>query len=352
MTSITKYLAKTNVIYDQLNEDSQKLSQKIADDNSPILRSELSRINKQLVKMGPENRFFLEINDIKNNIETNKTLMAEIQAEDPELADGLEKEIKIYNTKLEQLETEIADFLVSEEQVEQTVTMEVKAAAGGSESALFSEDVVNMYLNYFVTIGFKSKMSSYLIDNVSTKRACKHAIFVVTGTGAYNLLKHEIGVHKVQRVPITEKMGRVHSSTCQVLVYQTTSFSEEDLDERDIKTEVMRASGAGGQHVNKTESAVRVTHLPTGIQVYNADERDQHSNRANALAVLKQRVNSAKREEHSQIFSEMRSSQMGSGNLNERIRTYNWPDSRVTGRIVIRSQIETDFAWNRQNDDG
>lgn len=173
-------------------------------------------------------------------------------------------------------------------------------------------------------------------------------MFKINGESAYKYFKYESGVHKVQRVPITEKMGRVHSSTCQVAIFADTTFQCDDINERDLKIDYYRASGAGGQHVNKTESAVRITHIPTGIVVQNQDERDQHRNKAKAMEVLRNRIYHQQLNQYRSEINDSRRSQHGSGNLSEKIRTYNWPDSRVTDHRIgltlygIDSMLEGD----------
>lgn len=173
---------------------------------------------------------------------------------------------------------------------------------------------------------------SYNSVEVNGKIGCKNCLCQIVGHNAYGLFRHESGVHKVQRVPLTEKSGRVHSSTCQVAVLKETlqDFQDEEIDERDLKFEFMRAGGAGGQHVNKTDSACRVTHLPSKISVHISESRDQHANKARAVMILKERISSIKRNEFNDKVSSDRKSQVGMGNLSEKIRTYNWPDSRVT----------------------
>jgi peptide chain release factor 1 len=211
--------------------------------------------------------------------------------------------------------------------------MEVKSAAGGIESSLFAEDLVNMYKFYISKMGWNIDTLSYAADS-GLGKGCKNGSFKLTGQSIYKYFKYEAGVHKVQRVPITEKNGRIHSSTCQVAILADVKYENTEINERDLRVDYYRAGGAGGQHVNKTESAVRITHLPTGIVVQNQDERDQHMNKARAMEVLKQRVNNRFLDEFNSSVASVRKSQVGMGNLSEKVRTYNWPDSRVTGKIL------------------
>lgn len=209
------------------------------------------------------------------------------------------------------------------------LSLEIKAAAGGTEGALFAEDLVSMYKKYCLKMGFDISTVSYSADN-NLGKGCKNGTFRIRGESAFKYFQWESGVHKVQRVPITEKMGRVHSSTCQVAIFADKSLIYDDINERDLRIDFFRASGAGGQSVNKTESAVRITHIPTGIVVQNQDERDQHRNKAKAMEVLKKRIHSNQLTQFKDEINEQRRNQHGTGNLSEKIRTYNWPDSRVT----------------------
>jgi peptide chain release factor 1 len=212
--------------------------------------------------------------------------------------------------------------------------MEIKSAAGGIESALFAEDLVNIYKLYTDRMGWNMDTLSYSTDT-GIGKGCKNGSFKLSGTSIYRYFKYEAGVHKVQRVPITEKNGRIHSSTCQVAILADMKFVAPEINERDLRIDYYRAGGAGGQHVNKTESAVRITHIPSGIVVQNQDERDQHRNKARAMEVLKERVNNRLHGDFNSNVASTRKSQVGMGNLSEKIRTYNWPDSRVTGIFVI-----------------
>ena len=172
----------------------------------------------------------------------------------------------------------------------------------------------------------------------------------IKGENVYKYMKNEGGVHKVQRVPETESKGRVHSSTCQVIVMPEARLYNVEINERDLKIDTYRASGAGGQHVNTTDSAVRITHIPSGIVVTNQDEREQHRNKAKALENLKKKIKELENSTFHNTQNENRKKQMGSGNLNEKIRTYNWPDNRITGYIIIiiiRSQTRNNTFWNK-----
>lgn len=197
---------------------------------------------------------------------------------------------------------------------------------------LFADDILNMYEKFCDSLGFNWDLQVYQDGENTSKKSCKYAKVEITGERVYSYFQNEVGVHKVQRVPITETKGRVHSSTCQVVVMKDTAddYLQEEIKERDLKYEYMRAGGAGGQHVNKTESACRITHIPTGISVHISESREQHQNKLKALTILKEKLNSIHKNEHNSKIQAERKGQMGSGALFEKIRTYNFPDSRVT----------------------
>lgn len=226
--------------------------------------------------------------------------------------------------------------------------MEVKSATGGAESSLFAEDLLNAYRNYCDNNNLEFISIEYDATEANGKKGCKSGKFEITGENAYNYFKYESGVHKVQRVPVTESKGRVHSSTCTVAIFKVKKedFVEEDIDERDLKYEFMRAGGAGGQHVNKTESACRITHIPSGISVYNADTRDQFMNKLKAFSVLKERLSNSKKDNFVEGINSTRKSQTGTGNLSEKIRTYNFPDSRVTDHRLGVTKYGIDKMFN------
>jgi peptide chain release factor 1 len=207
-------------------------------------------------------------------------------------------------------------------------TMEIKSAAGGTESALFAEELKNMYESYCKMQGWRWIQHFHHQDNL-LGRGWKHAKFEIKGINVYGVLKHEAGVHKVQRVPETEKQGRLHSSTA-VIVVMPVIPSTFSINQNDIRIDTMRASGAGGQHVNTTDSAVRATHIPTGIIVVNKDQRDQHQNKDKALEILRERVYKYYAEIEINKIMEQKKAQIGTGNLSEKIRTYNWPNNRIT----------------------
>ncbi len=214
---------------------------------------------------------------------------------------------------------------------DKNVIVEIRAGAGGEEAALFSAVLYRMYSMYAVSRGWQTELMNV---NETELGGFKEISFLISGFGAYSRLKFESGVHRVQRVPETETQGRIHTSTVTVAVLPEAEEVEFDLDPKDLQIDTFRSSGAGGQHINKTSSAIRVTHLPTGTVVECQDERSQYKNKDKALRVLRSRLLDAKRrEQESQIAGERRS-QVGTGDRSERIRTYNYPQSRVTDHRI------------------
>lgn len=258
---------------------------------------------------------------------------AQDMMKDPELKEMGEEEYHLLKDKLAELEDKLQiELLPKDPDDSRSVFLEIRAGTGGDESALFSGDLLRMYTRYAEEMGWRVELIS---EAPSELGGFKEVIVRIDGDGVYGRLKYESGAHRVQRVPETESQGRVHTSACTVAVIpEADELSEVVLNPAELRIDTFRASGAGGQHVNKTDSAVRITHIPTGIVAECQDDRSQHKNRAQAMSVLAARINDVKRQEREKEEAAERKSLVGSGDRSERIRTYNYPQGRVTDHRI------------------
>jgi len=252
---------------------------------------------------------------------------------DPEMQQLAKQELKEGEALLEQLEQQLQLLLLPRDPHDDSnIYLEIRAGAGGDEAAIFAGDLNRMYTRYAEAQGWQVELIS---ASSSEKGGYKEIILRVIGQGAYSRFKFESGVHRVQRVPETEAQGRVHTSTCTIAVLpEVDEIEDVDINPADLRIDTFRASGAGGQHVQKTDSAIRITHIPTGTVVECQDERSQHKNRARAMSLLKSRLLAAERSKQQQEEAETRRNLVGTGDRSERIRTYNFPQGRLTDHRI------------------
>ena len=266
---------------------------------------------------------------IREEIAGSQELLKDPDAEVREMANA---EVSELETELTELEEQLKLMLLPKDPNDQrNVVLEVRAGTGGDEAALFAGDLFRMYCRYADRQGWKVELLS---TAESEAGGYKEVIALVSGKGVFSRFKYESGTHRVQRVPETEAQGRIHTSACTVAVMPEADDVEVDIDPSDLRIDLYRASGAGGQHVNKTESAVRITHVPTGVVVACQDEKSQHKNKAKAMKVLQSRILDAMQAEQHAKMAADRKSQVGSGDRSERIRTYNFPQGRCTDHRV------------------
>ncbi|HJC04371.1 MAG TPA: peptide chain release factor 1 [Candidatus Ligilactobacillus avistercoris] len=270
--------------------------------------------------------------------------MLDAGMDDDEMTAMVKEELAASKEEKERLEDEIKILLIPKDpNDDKNIIMEIRGAAGGDEASLFAADLFSMYSKYAERQGWKFQV----IDKNQTEvGGFKEVAILISGNQVYSKLKYESGAHRVQRVPVTESAGRVHTSTATVVVMPEEEDVEIEIDPKDIRVDVYRSSGAGGQHINKTSSAVRMTHLPTGIVVAMQDERSQQQNRAKAMQILKARVYDYYATKEQNEYDENRKSAVGTGDRSERIRTYNYPQNRVTDHRIGLSLNKLDRIMN------
>lgn len=279
---------------------------------------------------------------VLNGIEEAKALLESEQ--DPEMREMAREELDTCNERIPALEEEIKLLLVpADPQDDKNAIVEIRGGTGGDEAALFAGDLYRMYVKYCELKGWKISVSSF---SEGSSGGFKEIIFTVSGEKVYGTLKYESGVHRVQRVPETESGGRIHTSTITVAVMPEAEEVDVQIDDKDIRIDVCRASGAGGQCVNTTDSAVRLTHIPTGIVIYSQTEKSQIQNKAKAFALLRTKLYDLEQQKAHDAEAELRKSQVGTGDRSEKIRTYNFPQGRVTDHRINLTLYKLDKIMN------
>ncbi len=329
-------LAKLDQLTERLDELNVLLMQEEATSNMDNYR----KMTREHAELGPLVALYGNYRQADSDIQDAQGMLS-----DPDMKEFAQEEIAAAKTRMEQLEIDLQKMLLPKDpNDDRNIFLEIRAGTGGDEAALFAGDLLRMYSRFAERNRWQIEMVS---ESASEVGGYKEVIVRIIGFGAYSKLKFESGGHRVQRVPATETQGRIHTSACTVAIMPEADEVEDvNINPADLRIDTYRASGAGGQHINKTDSAVRITHIPTGIVVECQDDRSQHKNKASALKVLAARIKDVQLREQQSKEAATRKSLIGSGDRSERIRTYNFPQGRMTDHRINLTLYKLDFIMD------
>lgn len=335
-------LDKLKEVENRYDELTQEMT-----DPAVIASGKYMKIVKEHSDLEPIVTAYREYAKISEELESHRSLLT--SSDDQEFRELVRAEIAEQEKRVAELENELNEMIAPRDPNDnRSVVVEIRAGAGGEEAALFAADLYRMYSYYAQSCGWTIE---FIDANETELGGFKEVVFSIDGQGAFSRLKYERGVHRVQRVPSTESGGRVHTSTVTVAVLPEAEDVEVQINPNDLKIDTFRASGAGGQHINKTDSAIRITHLPSGLVVTCQDQRSQYKNKDRAMSVLKTRLLEMEQSKQSGVIAEDRKSQVGTGDRSERIRTYNYHQGRVTDHRIGLTLYKIDEILNGSLDE-
>ena len=332
-------------MFDRLDDLVRRYEELMLELNDPSIANDQARFRKLMKEqadLAPIVEAYKEYKKCKETVQDSLAILDE--ESDEEMKELAKEELNKAKARIEELEKQLKILLLPKDpNDDKNVIVEIRAGAGGDEAALFAYEIYRMYVHYAESKNWKVELMECEEIGIG---GMKNVTFMVTGQGAYSVLKYESGVHRVQRVPETESGGRIHTSTITVAVMPEAEEVDVQIDEKDIRIDVMRASGNGGQCVNTTDSAVRLTHFPSGIVVYSQTEKSQLQNKAKAFALLRSKLYDIECQKAHDAEAEARRSQIGTGDRSEKIRTYNFPQGRVTDHRIGLTLYKLDKIMN------
>ncbi|MDX8389986.1 MAG: peptide chain release factor 1 [Mariprofundaceae bacterium] len=337
-----------NIRLDEILDKQQELTRQLADPEATTNNKKFIALSREYAELEPIAEVAGQFKALQQQIDDNREMIADPDC-DPELREMAGAEIDEFEVECERLQGQLQMLLLPKDPNDnRNVILEIRAGTGGDEAALFVADLFRMYNRFAEPKGFKI---SVLSSNATGIGGYKELIAQVTGQGAFSQFKYESGVHRVQRVPATETQGRIHTSACTVAILPEADDVDVEIKNEELRIDVFRASGPGGQSVNTTDSAVRITHIPSGLVVICQDEKSQHKNKAKAMKVLQARLFDAAQQSAHNERAEVRRGMVGSGDRSERIRTYNFPQGRVTDHRINLTLYKLEQIMNGEMDE-